>query len=285
MGVIDPLNFSESGWWGKIFSEMRTLIPILIGLLVMGCGKKNNQQQSQQSDPSVTKSTAVQPLSAEESARYIEAEMRKHSDIDQPTAPLTKADFERVGHIILSYSETTSPKKITDIKYLAKFTNVEILELDDNYISDLTPLAGLKKLEILKLNGNQIADLRPLAGLEYLEELYLNNNRITDLRPLSGLKRKPFNLEVDPTPGGVEEIWLNNNQITDLSPLSELNALQEIHLEFNKISDLAPLLKITSLEFLYIRNNPNLTESEVRKLRHGFRDSQKTAIRGIHHDF
>ena len=28
----DPLNFSESGWWGRIFSEMRTLIPILIGL-------------------------------------------------------------------------------------------------------------------------------------------------------------------------------------------------------------------------------------------------------------
>jgi len=28
-----PLNFSESGWWGRIFSEMKVLIPILIGLL------------------------------------------------------------------------------------------------------------------------------------------------------------------------------------------------------------------------------------------------------------
>ena len=29
----DPLNFSESGWWGRIFSAMKVLIPILIGHL------------------------------------------------------------------------------------------------------------------------------------------------------------------------------------------------------------------------------------------------------------
>ena len=35
------LNFSESGWWGRILSAMKVLIPILIGLLVAGCGKSN----------------------------------------------------------------------------------------------------------------------------------------------------------------------------------------------------------------------------------------------------
>ena len=34
----NSLNFSESGWWGRIRSEMKVLIPILIGLLVVGCG-------------------------------------------------------------------------------------------------------------------------------------------------------------------------------------------------------------------------------------------------------
>ena len=36
----DSLNFSEPGWWGRIFSEMKVLVPILIGLLIVGCGKK-----------------------------------------------------------------------------------------------------------------------------------------------------------------------------------------------------------------------------------------------------
>ncbi len=31
-----PLNFSELGWWGRIFSEMKTLFTVLIGLLVAG---------------------------------------------------------------------------------------------------------------------------------------------------------------------------------------------------------------------------------------------------------
>jgi hypothetical protein len=33
------LNFSESGWWGRILSAMKVLIPIVIGLMVVGCGK------------------------------------------------------------------------------------------------------------------------------------------------------------------------------------------------------------------------------------------------------
>jgi hypothetical protein len=43
VGVWDwdenSLNFSESGWWGRILSEMKILIPIVIGLLVVG-GRK-----------------------------------------------------------------------------------------------------------------------------------------------------------------------------------------------------------------------------------------------------
>ena len=35
----NSLNFSESGWWGRILSAMKVLIPILIGLLVVGGGK------------------------------------------------------------------------------------------------------------------------------------------------------------------------------------------------------------------------------------------------------
>ena len=37
--MTNPLNFSESGWWDRILSAMKVLILIVIGLLVVGCGK------------------------------------------------------------------------------------------------------------------------------------------------------------------------------------------------------------------------------------------------------
>ena len=60
----NPLNFSESGWWGRIPRAMKVLIPILIGLLVVGCGMESIPQ-----DPKEIKwmgddnnSTAAKPV-------------------------------------------------------------------------------------------------------------------------------------------------------------------------------------------------------------------------------
>ena len=57
----DPLNFSESRWWGRIFSAMKVLIPILIGLLVSGCGnmpKKTIVPEPVNVEPSKNKTLA-----------------------------------------------------------------------------------------------------------------------------------------------------------------------------------------------------------------------------------
>ena len=50
----NPLNFSESGWWGRILSEMKVLIPILIGLLVVGCGKETSKPETKAKSPSTS---------------------------------------------------------------------------------------------------------------------------------------------------------------------------------------------------------------------------------------
>ena len=62
----DTLNFPESGWWGRILSEMKTLIPILIGLLVVGCGEKEEPK------PRVKAGTplpSTAPVSKQETAK------------------------------------------------------------------------------------------------------------------------------------------------------------------------------------------------------------------------
>ncbi|MDP7010827.1 MAG: hypothetical protein QF685_05565, partial [Verrucomicrobiota bacterium] len=64
----DPLNFSESGWWGRIFSAMKVLIPILIGLLVVGCGKKQftNTNEGNSTPIKTAKKKSATPLTPEE---------------------------------------------------------------------------------------------------------------------------------------------------------------------------------------------------------------------------
>jgi len=46
----DLLNFSKSGWCGRILSAMKVLIPILIGWLVVGCGEQRSITNPSKSD-------------------------------------------------------------------------------------------------------------------------------------------------------------------------------------------------------------------------------------------
>ena len=95
---------------------------------------------------------------------------------------------------------------ITDLTGLEGATNLELLELGNNFISDLSPLKGLTNLVRLDLNNNSISDLSPLKGLTNLKYLLLDNNSISDISPLKGLTN-------------LRRLELHNNSISDLSPL------------------------------------------------------------------
>ena len=71
---------------------------------------------------------AQKPLTKEESAKVIEAAIRKAAK--KPTGELTKADLEKVTQLDLSGS------RLTDVKGLEKLTNLKRLSLDKN--PDLT---------------------------------------------------------------------------------------------------------------------------------------------------
>ena len=64
-GIDDPLNFSESGWCGRIFSEMKILTTILAGLLVVGCGKtdevKRLEEENQKLKAKLEEATPSKP--------------------------------------------------------------------------------------------------------------------------------------------------------------------------------------------------------------------------------
>jgi len=68
----------------------------------------------------------------------------------------------------------------------------------------------------------------------------------------------------------VQELDLGNKGIavaTDLMPLAGLTKLEGLYLGSNQITDLTPLSGLKELKGLHLSDNPNLTNSEIDKLR------------------
>ena len=98
------------------------------------------------------------PLTKEESAKVIEAAIRKAAK--KPTGELTKADYEKVTKLILFRNQLTD----TDVKVLEKLTQLTLLYLDSNQLTDVKGLEKLTQLENLSLNDNKLTDVREGPG-------------------------------------------------------------------------------------------------------------------------
>ena len=97
---------------------------ILLMVALVGCGKK--------------------PLTKEESAKIIEAAIRKAAK--KPTGELTKADYERVTELIFGNNELIS------VKGLEKLTQLTYLDLSNNQLTDVKGLEKFAQLTELNLN-------------------------------------------------------------------------------------------------------------------------------------
>jgi len=135
---------------------MKVLIPILIGLLVVGCGKK--------------------PLIADP---IVEKAIRE--ELKKPTGKLTKSDLDKVTYLYLSENQ------LTNVKGLEKLTKLEGLYLGANQLTDAKSLEMLTQLKKLDLDRNQLTSVKGLEKLTQLKWLYLNNNKLTDVKGLEKL--------------------------------------------------------------------------------------------------
>ena len=98
------------------------------------------------------------PLTKEESAKVIEAAIRKAAK--KPTGELTKADYKKVTRLSLLGNQLTS------VKGLEQLTQLKQLNLRANQLTDVKGLEKLTQLEDLWLENNpdltkaQIAELQ-----------------------------------------------------------------------------------------------------------------------------
>ncbi|SDB81135.1 Leucine rich repeat-containing protein [Pelagirhabdus alkalitolerans] len=128
---------------------------------------------------------------------------------------------------------------ITSLRGIEHLTELETLDLEDNFVEDVRPLQNLSELEILNLRNNEITSLEAihfdsLRGLENLKELSLRHN----------VKRP------DPDDGSYQY------RIEDISILAGFTSLEKLSLRDNHIQDATPLNTLINLEELDLSQNP-----------------------------
>ena len=93
------------------------------------------------------------PLTKEESAKVIEAEIRKAAK--KPQGQLSEEDYKII--VGLKFFD----QGITDISSLSRLIWLEKLNLMENRVTDISSLANLKNLTKLNVGQNPLKDLSP----------------------------------------------------------------------------------------------------------------------------
>ena len=169
---------------------MKTLITILIGLLVVGCGKEQTTNTNESSStPTITAKkkevketpTSTSWVSDPNDPNNVIIEEAIREELNKPTGELTKADLEKVTELDLTFAE------LTDVTGLGKLSQLKTLYLYSNNLTHVKGLEKLMQLKVLALNNNRLTEVKGLEKLTKLTELDLFNNNLTNVKGLENL--------------------------------------------------------------------------------------------------
>jgi hypothetical protein len=182
---------------------MKILIPILIGLLVVGCGKEEKSEKQKPEE------LLIDPILATAVKNWDQAMPEARS--------LTKVELQRIKFLTLGGRQLTQlPKglelltgltelnlygcKLTNVKGLEKLTRLESLEIGGNELADVSGLENLTQLKFLDLCDHQLTELpKGLENLTQLEVLHLVDCKLTNVKGLEKLtKLEELNLVKNP---------------------------------------------------------------------------------------
>ena len=187
------------------------------------------------------------PLTKEESAKAIEAAIRKK--LKKPEGELTKADYEKVTVL-----GALSNKQLIEVpKGLEKLKQLKFLFLEGNKLTDVKGLENLTQLKVLAIENNQLTDVKGLEKLTQLTTLQLFNNQLADVKGMEKLKQLKY-------------LNLRNNRLTSVKGLENLAKLERLFLEGNQLTDVKGLEKLKQLKYLFLDKNPALTKAQIAEL-------------------
>lgn len=148
------------------------------------------------------------------------------------------ASYEKAGKLAELFLQN---QKIESLSPVKKFTNTEILNLNNNRLKNLDDLRFFNKLTDLKLGYNNLQDIKHFPAVLSLKKLDLSNNAINDFTPL----RKSLNIEF---------LDISRNHLASLDKIPDMPELKALVLSWNNINSLEPLAKFKKLESLDLSN-------------------------------
>jgi Leucine-rich repeat (LRR) protein len=77
-------------------------------------------------------------------------------------------------------------QNIFDIEVVSNFSNLSILEMQNNHVEDISCLRD-KRLSFLNIMNNNVSDISCLSDMNTLKKLNIKNNPIKDYAPLKTL--------------------------------------------------------------------------------------------------
>jgi len=158
---------------------------------------------------------------------------------------LTNKDFAEIKKLDLKntgFGGRSIFIRLSDIKLIGKFINLQELHLNNILVSKQTPSSITVLLEQLKIVKSPASkyiyiDLSPLKYLTKLEILTLNFSQINDIKPLAFLKN-------------LKELDISCTEIVDIEPLCELPNLEKLTIEPYSIKNLKQITRIKKLKEL-----------------------------------
>lgn len=116
-----------------------------------------------------------------------------------------------------------SNSKLTSIEPLRFLTQLEVVVLDENYISNIFSLLDLSNVYHLNLIDNRLKSINGIEKLTNIRELFLGINLLEDISSL----RNMTNLKM---------LGLKSNRIKDIEPLKSLTGLVQLNLSGNLLT-------------------------------------------------
>lgn len=186
-------------------------------------------------------SNELQNLSERNKINLNSIEMKSRSLLNRHSTGYYKFSHRSILEYILArriYTDKSSLGNI-DIKTFDQaykfyleilWNNIEInrrdlsLDLSHRLLYKVMAISGFSNLKLIELNNNYISDISILKSCKYVQALRLDNNYIIDISCLKELKE-------------LKILHLRGNKISDISSLFELENLTELDLTSNPISD------------------------------------------------
>lgn len=148
--------------------------------------------------------------------------------LNKAPSQLTETDYKEVTELYLSHAS------VTDIKPLAKLTNLQQLDLRGTNVSDISPLKRLKNLRLLDLHGVPVTDISVVASLAELRSLNLYDTKVSDISAVGSLTN-------------LRGLGLNGTCVSDIDVVAGLKNLQRLYLDRTKISNIRVVRRLTNL--------------------------------------